>query len=268
MGRQPDAGRHVGDDRVEQRREVGRGVGVDRRRRLVDLDERGALGDERTDLGGEDRDERLGRGEALRIDAATDEPARQRERPRQRHLERPSRARPREAELLDDPEPVGRSDGFEHLEAVLLVVAGCSDPALGLERAQTREVAIELGGEEARAAHLAVGHDVDAGLLLVAQRGVDGVVLELGDVGGPELAATGSGDADDQPRRVSVRADDTRRQVAAEARRGLRHAISAKANARAGLVTKISRWSSASMPRTRIASANSPSRNAQPGDPP
>ena len=129
-------------------------------------------------------------------------------------------------------------------------------------------MAIELGGEEAGTAHLAVGHDVDAGLLLVAQRGVDGVVLELGDIGRPELAATGRGDADDQPRRMGVRADDTRREVAAEARRRLRHAISAKANARAGFVTKSSRWSSASMPRTRIASANSPSRNAHPGDPP
>ena len=129
-------------------------------------------------------------------------------------------------------------------------------------------MAIELGGEEAGAAHLAVGHDVDAGLLLVAQRSVDRVVLELGDVGGPELAATGRGDADDQPRRMGVRADDTRGEVAAEARREFRHTTSAKANARAGLVTKISRWSSASMPRTRIASANSPSRNAQPGEPP
>ena len=76
---------------------------------------------------------------------------------------------------------------------MLLIVAGGSHPALRLERAQAREVAIELGGEESGSAHLAVGHDVDASLLLVAQRGVDGVVLELGDVGGPELAATGSG---------------------------------------------------------------------------
>ena len=151
---------------------------------------------------------------------------------------------------------------------MLLVVAGGSHAALGFERAQAREVAIELGGEKAGTAHLAVGDHVDARLLLVAERDVDRVVLELGDVGGPKLTATGRGDADDQPRRVGVRADDTRGEVAAEARRRLRHAISAKANARAGFVMKISRWSSASMPRTRIASANSPSRNAHPGDPP
>ena len=55
-GRRADSSRHIGHDRVEERREVGRGVGVDRRRRLVDLDERGALGDQRTHLVREDRD--------------------------------------------------------------------------------------------------------------------------------------------------------------------------------------------------------------------
>ena len=87
---------------------------------------------------------------------------------------------------------------------MLLVVAGRADPPLRLERPQAREVAVELGGEEACAAHLAVGDDVDSGLLLVAERGVDRVVLELGDVDRAKLTASGGGHTDNQPRRMGV----------------------------------------------------------------
>ena len=152
---------------------------------------------------------------------------------------------------------------------MLLVVPGRPDPAVRLERAEAGEVAVELGREEARTAHLAVGHDIDARLLLVAQRGVDGIVLKLGDVGRTELVPAGRSHADDHPRRVCVRPDDARGEVAAEPRPGrLRHAGSENAKARAGLLTKIARCASALMPRRCIASANSPRRNVQPGVPP
>ena len=54
--------------------------------------------------------------------------------------------------------------------------------------------------------------DVDAGVLLVAQRHVDGVVLHLADVGRAELAALGGRDGEVEPARVGMRADDRCRQ--------------------------------------------------------
>ena len=233
-----------------------------------DLDERGALSDERAHFVREDRDEGLRRSDAVRVDTAADQPPGERERPGDSDLERPAGPSPRIAELLDHAKPFGSGDRLDDLEAVLLVVAGRADPPLGLERPQAREVSVELGGEEARAAHLAVRDDVDAGVLLVAERGIDRIVLELGDVDGAKLTASGSGHADDQPRRMGVRAHDARCQIAAEPRRRLRHETPAKTNARPGLPTKIASCASEPMPRSRICSANGPSRNVQPGEPP
>ena len=88
-------------------------------------------------------------------------------------------------ELLDHAQARGRLDRLEHLEAMLLVVTGRPQAALRLERRDAGEVTIELGREEADAPHLTLGHDLDAGVLLVAQRHVDGVVLDLADVAGP-----------------------------------------------------------------------------------
>ena len=108
--------------------------------------------------------------------------------PGQRHLEGPRRPGARVLELLDHAQAPGRGDGLEHLEAVLLVVPARTQPAPRLASGATPgEVPIELGREEAHAAHLAVGHDVDAGLLLVAQGQVHGVVLDLADVGRSQL---------------------------------------------------------------------------------
>ena len=92
-------------------------------------------------------------------------------------------------ELLDHPQPVGRGDRLEDFEAVLLVVAAGAQPAFRLGRPEPGQVAVELRREEAGAAHLAVGDDVDPGLLLVTDRGVDRVVERLGEVGRTELAA-------------------------------------------------------------------------------
>ena len=46
----------------------------------------------------------------------------------------------RVAELLDDPSPVGRCDGLEDLEAVLLVVAGGAQPTRRRQRPQAGQV--------------------------------------------------------------------------------------------------------------------------------
>ncbi len=89
---------------------------------------------------------------------------------------------------VDDAEPVGRRDRLEDLEAVLLVVPADADPPVGRQRPDPGQVPVELGGEEAGPAHLAVADDVDPGLGLVAQREVDAVVEQLGEVGRPVLA--------------------------------------------------------------------------------
>ena len=87
---------------------------------------------------------------------------------------------------------------------MLLVVTGRTQPALGLEGRHTGEVAIELGREEAHPAHLSLGDDIDPGILLVADGGVDRVVLELADVPGAQLAAFGCSDGQVQPAGVRV----------------------------------------------------------------
>ena len=64
------------------------------------------------------------------------------------------------------------------------------------------QVAVELGREKAGPAHLAVGDDVDPAVLLVAERGVDRVVVDLAEVHRPELAALGGATGTIQPGRA------------------------------------------------------------------
>ena len=130
---------------------------------------------------------------------AVGQPAGQRVRPRQGHLQRSRRARDRVAILGDDAEAFRRGDRLEHLEPVLLVVGAGTQPSIGRQRADTGHVPIELGGEEAGAPHLAVADDVDAGLFLVAQGEVDGVVEHLLQVGRAELTALRGRDAGHEP---------------------------------------------------------------------
>ena len=186
--------------------------------------------------------------------------------PGQRHLERPRRPADGRPVLGDDPQAVGRRDRFEDLEPVLLVVPAGAEPAGRRQRPDAGQVAVELGGEEARPAHLAVGDDVDAGRFLVADRDVDRVVEHLREVDRPELPALRRGQAGHEPGRPGVRPDDAREQAAGPVRGtdGLGHAVlpvmlagvvsarpaaggrRAKANARAGLSTKTARQTSAS----------------------
>ena len=234
MRPEPGAPDHGCHRRVEQGREVGRGLRMDRGRRLVDLDEVRAGGDEAIQLRPQDRHERLRGGVPRRVDLArpVGQPAGQRVRPGEGHLQRPGRARDRVAILGDDAEAVGRGDRLEDLEAVLLVVRPGPQPSRRWQRADARHVPVELGREEAGPPHLAVADDVDAGLLLVAQGEVHRVVEHLLEVGRAELAALGSVDPGHEPRRSRVRADD-----AGEERLLAHRSPSANAYARAGLST-------------------------------
>ena len=145
---------------------------------------------------------------------------------------------------------------------MLLVVSARAESPLGGERPDARQVPVELGREEARAAHLAVADDVDAGLLLVAQREVDRVVEHLGEVGRSELAALGRVDPGHEPGRPGVRADDARQQWLVTHR-----STSAKANARAGLSTNRRRRAAASTPRSSSSAVKPREQPAETGRP-
>ena len=187
---------------------------MDRRRRLVDLDRGGARRDQRLELGAQDRDEGLRRRVPVAVDLTrpVGQPAGQRVRPRQGHLQRSRRARRCVPIFGHHTQPVGRGDRFEHLEAVLLVVGAGAQPSVGGQRPDTGHPPVELGGEEAGAPHLAVAHDVDARLLLVAQREVDRIVEHLIEIDRAELAALRGCDARHEPRGPRMRADDARAQ--------------------------------------------------------
>ena len=165
----------------------------------------GAGRDQALELRPEDRHERLGRGVALAVDLAraVGQPARQRVRPGQRHLERPRRARSRRSGTprRRRGRRARRSARGPRSDAAGRGRRHPSRRSGGSARTPVR-CAVELGGEEAGPAHLAVADDVDAGLLLVAQGEVDGVVEHLVEIGRPELAALGGGDPGHEPRRA------------------------------------------------------------------
>ena len=83
---------------------------------------------------------------------------------------------------------------------MLLVVAARAEPPIGRQRPNAGQVAVELGREEAGAAHLAVAITTSIpAVLLVADREIDRVVEHLGEVRRPELAALGRRDPGDEP---------------------------------------------------------------------
>jgi hypothetical protein len=235
---------------------------VDRRRWLVDLDDLGARVHESAELRREDRDKRLRGRDPRFVDLAAPvrEPARQRVRPGQRDLERPRRPRTCGRVLGDDSQPVGRSDPLEHGKSMEPIVRTDAEPPVCRDRLDTGQVAVELGGEEAGPAHLAIADHVDPGLLLVADREVDAVGEELGEIRPPELAALGGRDPVGEPARVRVRPDDTRQERLPVHRLRAHRLTSANANARAGLSTKKPRRTVASIPRSSIAALNSRSK--------
>ena len=82
---------------------------------------------------------------------------------------------------------------------MLLVVATGAEQPVGRACPDAGQVAVELGGEEAGAPHLAIADDVDAGALLVADREIHAVVEHLGQIGRAELAPLGGRDPGHEP---------------------------------------------------------------------
>ena len=124
---------------------------------------------------------------------------------------------------------------------MLLVVAAGAQPARRRAAADAGQVAVELGREEAARRISPSRHDIDAGVLLVAEREVHGVVEDLGDVDRPELAALRRRRASDEPGRPGVRPDDARQRSRPVMPSPLRaRSALAKAKARAGLSTNSS----------------------------
>ncbi len=70
-------------------------------------------------------------------------------------------------------------------------------------------MAVKLGGEEPDPAHLTVGDNVHARVVLVAQGHIDGVVLRFEHILRPVFAALRGGQRRVQPRGPRVRSDHT-----------------------------------------------------------
>ena len=101
---------------------------------------------------------------------------------------------------------MGRAEFADDLVFSALVVGGRAEaPRRGgfefdaLDVAIEREVEIEAG-------LFAIGDDIEAGGELVVERGDDGIVLDLGAVGGTEAVEVGGGEF--EPRGKRVAADD------------------------------------------------------------
>jgi hypothetical protein len=118
--------------------------------------------------------------------------------------------RARVLELVDRAQPLGRRDRLQDLETMLLVVPGRSEAPLRSECFHAGQMSVELGGEEAHPPHLALDDDIGACVLLVSERHVDRVVLDLADIARPELTALGHRHRQVKPTGVRVRADDRR----------------------------------------------------------
>jgi len=135
----------------------------------------------------------------------------EREGARERDLERACRRLPEVVQLLQRPEPIGRRDALDRLVEHVTVVGQDPDLPAGLERPEPAEV-LEDRHDEPLASHLAVGDQVDAGSLLIADRRLDGVVLRLREVHRAEAARLDLLVRGPQPGRDRVAADDGRRQ--------------------------------------------------------
>ena len=229
---------HAGDTfdaRVEEAGDVGgrvRVVGrIARRRRLVELDPLAARCRELADLVVERWHERLGEVGPVRVVVDGADEGRQGERTGQRDLDRRGSACRGVGELLDCTHPIrhaNRTDGLldvAHVERHRAHLARC--PTI----AETGHARCE-SPHEAGPTHLAVADHVEAGLLLVENRPVDGVVERLFDVDRPEATGLHQLFGAIEPRRMGVAADhgcrqdgETMRHVVERSRRVLDRAI-------------------------------------------
>ena len=98
---------------------------------------------------------------------------------------------------------------IDRLVVLALIVTGGTEPSVGRLGAQAAQAIVEIRREEAQAPHLAVGHNIDPRIFLIAQRHIDGVVQRLLHIGGAVLTALHRFDGADEPRRPGVTTDDT-----------------------------------------------------------
>ena len=170
----------------------------------------GTRRDEPLELGAQDRHERLGRGVAFGYTS----PGPVRSRPDRVYgpgsvtlsgrVARPEAYR----NSSTTPSPSGAAIGSSTSNRCCWSWPPAPRTPIRGQSPDAGQVPVELGGEEARPPHLAVADEVDAGVLLVAQREVDRVVQHLREIDRPELAALGGRDPGHEPRRARVRPDD------------------------------------------------------------
>src|SRR5437879_5419452 len=154
-------------------------------RRLVDLDEVGAGGDEPAELRVDDLGEALRDVDHPRVQLAGVDAGAERQRPGARRLGAAGRVGLEVLELLDDAEAAGRRlDAPDRLVARLLVVPPGTRLAAHRQRLDALDDRIVRVDVPVKPAHLAVGNDVDSGPLHVADRGIGGIVHRLLEIGG------------------------------------------------------------------------------------
>src|ERR671918_2325100 len=147
------------------------------------------------------------------VDLARMNPGAERQRSRAGRLGRPRRAGPEVLELLDDAQAARRRlDAADRLVARLLVVAPGADLAPHRQRLDPLDDGVVGIDVAVQPAHLAVGDDVDAGGLHVADGRVGGIVEHLLEIAGARLAGLVGPHEREPPAGLAVGADDRRRQ--------------------------------------------------------
>ena len=202
VGREPRPSGDRGDRAVEEVDEPLRifSVRVAAHRGFVDRDLRAARIRKRRQLGLDDREQSLGSLPALAVKAPGE-----RVRPRHRHLQRrPWRSdAPQALELLDRAEAARRGEIADDPVLRALVVRGRSEPARRLALLDPVDEAVEAE-VEVEPGLLAVGDRVEPGGDLVVHGRDDGVLLQLGDVVGPEFAEVRGGMLEPAGQRVAA----------------------------------------------------------------
>src|SRR5579859_3066246 len=165
---QPDSGLDPFDGGVEQIDEFAGRIGMDRVRRLVELDEPDTGGHQCAKLGVDDPGKGVGNVEAVAVNRARIDSSSQRKRARAGKLDRSRRSSAKVVELGDETKATGRLNLVNRFEPLALIVAGWTKMAQSRQRAKAAEPTIEIRGKESEPAHLSIRDDVDAGVFLVA----------------------------------------------------------------------------------------------------
>ena len=198
------------DAGVEQPGDVGSGVRVvgciPGRGRLVELYPLAPGRGELADLVVQRGHERLGEMGAIGVVVHGTDEGGERERTRQRDLDRPCRAGRRVGELVDRAHPVRHAHRTDGLLNIAHVERHRAHLARRTAVAETRHSRGERP-HEAGPAHLPVADDVKACLLLVEDGPINGVVERLLDIDGPEPVGLHQFLRGVEPRWMGVAAD-------------------------------------------------------------